>query len=104
MKVTGKIIEHTVRASSFTLMETSTRVTGSMTKPTGLVYTFTLMGHATKAIGKTICSMGMGKRAGPMAPFTRDSTWLARNMEGVSTAGTTVPNTTVNGRKTKSRV
>ena len=72
MMVTGKIIELTVKASSFTLMEIFTMEIGSTIKLMVTVYTIISMVLCTKVTGVMISNMVKEKKAGLMAPSCRE--------------------------------
>ena len=59
--------------------------------------------QGTKVSGWTISSTAMEKNPGLMALFMKVSTSQERNMEEVSTVGTTGPSTMAIGKRTKSR-
>ena len=60
----GKIIWLMVKGNFTTLTVICSKATGFKTKRMALVFTPTLKGADTKGFGKTICSMGWGKKSG----------------------------------------
>ena len=54
-----------------------------------------------RVTGVTISNTAKEKKAGLMAPYTKDFTWPVRNTEWVFTVGTMVVNIMENGSKIK---
>lgn len=81
MKVSGKIIEHMAKANSLISTETYTKVTGSMIRLMVMAFITTSMVLCTKASGEMTCSMEQAKKAGPMVPYMRESTWQVKSTE-----------------------
>merc|ERR1711935_1240231 len=73
MKANGKTTELMVKANSLILMEMSMRETGSTTKLMDMVYIIILMVLCMKSTGERIFNMELVKRAGLMAPFTKEN-------------------------------
>ena len=101
MMVTGKITELTVKESSFILMEIFTTEIGLTIKLMVTVCTIISMVPCMKVTGVMISNTVKEKKAGLMAPSTKDFIWLVRNTEWVFTAGTTAVNIMENGSRIK---
>lgn len=66
-----------------------------------MVSTIISMVPCMKATGVTISNTVKEKKAGLMAPSTKDFTWLVRNTEWVFTVGTMAVNIMENGSRIK---
>lgn len=97
----GKTIELTVRVNSFTSTEIFTMASGSTIRQMAMESIITSMVQCTKDTGETTYNMEREKKAGQMDPSTKETTWPERSTVSDSTAGTTVANILVTGKRIK---
>jgi len=103
MKASGKTTELTVKENSLILTETSMMETGSTIKLMATESITILMEQCMRDTGEMTFSTVRVRRAGPMDPFTKVSTWPERNTDLASIAGMMVRSIKVNGTRTRSK-
>jgi len=101
-RVTGATTRHMARVPSGTSMEISTRAAGLMIRPTVTEHTHMPMVQGIKATGRTIYSMAMALRSGPMDPSMRVIMCKDVSTAMDHTLGKMAASTQVTGSKTRS--